>query len=160
MNTRCMVTDRSYWSATAHRKIAIPAVHWHHCLNAGFSILTISRPGYGRTPSSVGRSNTEAADALVALLDQLEIPQCSVIAISGGGPTGIAIGSQLSGAGKRPGVDCGKHVYGKPPERSGLSKPESVLWTSAWFVLGNAASVQHAITSKDRFADSGHLLYT
>ena len=60
-------------------------------LDAGFSILTISRPGYGRTPSSVGRSNIQAADALVALLDQLEVPQCSVIAISGGGPTGIAM---------------------------------------------------------------------
>ena len=60
-------------------------------LDAGFSILTISRPGYGRTPSSVGSSNIEAADALVALLDQLEVSQCSVIAISGGGPTGIAL---------------------------------------------------------------------
>ncbi|MGB8983046.1 MAG: alpha/beta hydrolase [Anaerolineales bacterium] len=60
-------------------------------LDAGFSLLTVSRPGYGRTPSGVGRSNTEAADALVVLLDQLEIPQCSVIAISGGGPTGVAL---------------------------------------------------------------------
>lgn len=60
-------------------------------LNAGFSILTISRPGYGRTPSDVGRSNTEAADSLVALLDHLAISQCSVIAISGGGPTGVAL---------------------------------------------------------------------
>ena len=49
-------------------------------LDAGFSLLTISRPGYGRTPSDVGRSNTEAADSLVALLDQLEISTCSVIA--------------------------------------------------------------------------------
>lgn len=60
-------------------------------LDAGFSLLTISRPGYGRTPSDVGRSNTEAADALVAFLDELEISQCSVIAISGGGPTGVAL---------------------------------------------------------------------
>ena len=60
-------------------------------LNAGFSLLTISRPGYGRTPSGVGRSNTEAGDALVALLDQLDIRQCSVIAISGGGPTGVSL---------------------------------------------------------------------
>lgn len=60
-------------------------------LDADFSLLTPSRPGYGRTPSDVGRSNTEAADALVVLLDQLEILQCSVIAISGGGPTGIAL---------------------------------------------------------------------
>jgi pimeloyl-ACP methyl ester carboxylesterase len=39
----------------------------------------------------VGRSNREAADSLVALLDHLAIPQCSVIAISGGGPTGVAL---------------------------------------------------------------------
>jgi pimeloyl-ACP methyl ester carboxylesterase len=58
-------------------------------LEAGFSLLTVSRPGYGRTPSDVGRSNAGAADALAALLDRLEIPQCSVIAISGGGPTGV-----------------------------------------------------------------------
>jgi pimeloyl-ACP methyl ester carboxylesterase len=58
-------------------------------LDAGFSLLTVSRPGYGRTSSKVGSSNMEAADALVELLDQLEIPQCSVIAISGGGPTGV-----------------------------------------------------------------------
>ena len=58
-------------------------------LDAGFSLLTVSRPGYGRTPSDVGRSNAAAAHALAALLDQLEIPQCSVIAISGGGPTGV-----------------------------------------------------------------------
>ena len=60
-------------------------------LDSGFSLLTVSRPGYGRTPSGVGRSNTQAADAMVALLDQLEIPQCSAIAISGGGPTGVAL---------------------------------------------------------------------
>lgn len=60
-------------------------------LNAGFSLLTVSRPGYGRTPSDVGCTNTEAADSLVALLDHLAISQCSVIAISGGGPTGVVL---------------------------------------------------------------------
>jgi pimeloyl-ACP methyl ester carboxylesterase len=60
-------------------------------LKAGFSLLTPSRPGYGRTPLDVGRSNAQAVEALVALLDCLEIPACSVIAVSGGGPTGIAL---------------------------------------------------------------------
>jgi pimeloyl-ACP methyl ester carboxylesterase len=60
-------------------------------VGAGFSLLTPSRPGYGRTPSEVGRSNTQAAEALVALLDSLEIQTCSVVAISGGGPTGVAL---------------------------------------------------------------------
>ena len=58
---------------------------------AGFSTLTPSRPGYGRTPISAGRSASQAADALIALLDSLQVQTCSLVAISGGGPTGIAL---------------------------------------------------------------------
>ena len=60
-------------------------------VEAGFSVLIPSRPGYGRTPLSVGHSAADAAEALVALMDGLGIPTCIVIAISGGGPTGIAL---------------------------------------------------------------------
>lgn len=59
-------------------------------MDAGLSVLTPSRPGYGRTPLSVGRSARDAAAALNALLDTLKFQTCEVIAISGGGPTGIA----------------------------------------------------------------------
>lgn len=61
---------------------------------AGFSTLTPSRPGYGRTPISAGRSASQAADALIALLDSLQIQTCSLVAISGGGPTGIALAAR------------------------------------------------------------------
>jgi len=57
----------------------------------GFSVLTPSRPGYGRTPLAVGRSAAQAAEALVALLDSLQVETCAVLAISGGGPTGVAL---------------------------------------------------------------------
>jgi pimeloyl-ACP methyl ester carboxylesterase/SAM-dependent methyltransferase len=60
-------------------------------VEAGYSVLTPSRPGYGRTPLEVGRSASQAAEALVALLDSLQVPICSVLAVSGGGPTGIAL---------------------------------------------------------------------
>ena len=60
-------------------------------LEAGFAVLTPSRPGYSRTPLNVGRSAAQAAKAIVALLDCLEIRTCSVKAISGGGPTGVAL---------------------------------------------------------------------
>jgi pimeloyl-ACP methyl ester carboxylesterase len=59
--------------------------------NASFSVLTPSRPGYGRTPSGVGRTVNDASRALVALLDSLMIQSCSVVAISGGGPTGLVL---------------------------------------------------------------------
>jgi pimeloyl-ACP methyl ester carboxylesterase len=60
-------------------------------VEAGFGVLTPSRPGYGRTPLRVGPSAAEAAQALVALLDSLQVGSCAVIAISGGGPTGVAL---------------------------------------------------------------------
>lgn len=60
-------------------------------LEAGFAVLTPSRPGYGRTSLKVGASAAQAAKAMVALLDTLQIETCAVQAISGGGPTGIAL---------------------------------------------------------------------
>jgi pimeloyl-ACP methyl ester carboxylesterase len=60
-------------------------------VDAGFRVLTPSRPGYGRTQLAVGRGAAEAAEALAALLDSLRVQTCSVLAISGGGPTGIAL---------------------------------------------------------------------
>jgi pimeloyl-ACP methyl ester carboxylesterase len=60
-------------------------------VEAGFAVLTPSRPGYGRTPLNVGTSVTETAAAMIALLDYLNIGKCAVNAISGGGPTGVAL---------------------------------------------------------------------
>jgi pimeloyl-ACP methyl ester carboxylesterase len=65
-------------------------------VESGFSVLTPSRPGYGRTPLEAGRTAAEAAQALIALLDSLQIQTCSVVAISGGGPTGIALAAGFS----------------------------------------------------------------
>jgi pimeloyl-ACP methyl ester carboxylesterase len=65
-------------------------------IESGFSVLTPSRPGYGRTPLETGRTAAEAAQALIALLDSLQIQTCSVVAISGGGPTGIALAAGFS----------------------------------------------------------------
>lgn len=64
-------------------------------VDAGFSLLIPSRPGYGRTPLKVGKTNAQAAEALIALLDTLKIQRCSVIAVSGGGPTGVALAANF-----------------------------------------------------------------
>lgn len=65
-------------------------------VEAGFSVVTPSRPGYGKTPLEVGRSAAQAAEALIALLDSLQVETCSVVATSGGGPTGIALAARYS----------------------------------------------------------------
>ena len=66
-------------------------------VEAGFTLLIPSRPGYGRTPLEVGRTNMQAAQALISLLDCLDIQTCSVLAVSAGGPTGIALAANYPG---------------------------------------------------------------
>jgi pimeloyl-ACP methyl ester carboxylesterase len=61
-----------------------------HLSEQGFSVLTPSRPGYDSTPSDVGRTAQEAADAMAALLDTLQIATADVIGMSGSGPTALA----------------------------------------------------------------------
>lgn len=58
-------------------------------IKAGFSIISPSRPGYGHTPLSSGQTAEQAADLLQDLLDYLNIKVIDVIAVSGGGLTGL-----------------------------------------------------------------------
>ncbi len=55
-----------------------------------FTVLLVSRPGYGATPVSTGRTFVQQADAFAAALDALGIEGCAVVGISGGGPSAIA----------------------------------------------------------------------
>jgi len=56
---------------------------------AGFTVLTPSRPGYLRTPLTTGASPEQAADVLAGLLDVLSIDKVCVMGTSGGGPTAL-----------------------------------------------------------------------
>jgi pimeloyl-ACP methyl ester carboxylesterase len=54
-----------------------------------FRYIIPSRPGYLRTPLSIGKSPKEQAEAFAALLDVLKIGKVSVVGGSGGGPSAI-----------------------------------------------------------------------
>jgi len=56
---------------------------------AGFRYISLSRPGYLRTSLTVGKTIEEQADAYAALLDALAIEKVTIIASSGGGPSGL-----------------------------------------------------------------------
>ncbi|WP_226576645.1 alpha/beta fold hydrolase [Halobacillus litoralis] len=60
----------------------------------GFSLLTISRPGYDYTSLSTGQTPEEFADTIVEVLDHLNIDKVRLIAISAAGPTGIALANK------------------------------------------------------------------
>jgi len=56
---------------------------------AGFTILSPSRPGYLRTPFTNGATPEQAADLVAGLLDVLSIDKVCVMGTSGGGPTAL-----------------------------------------------------------------------
>ena len=58
-------------------------------LEAGFGSITPSRPGYLRTPLSIGRTYEEQADVIAALLDALGIDQVAAYGVSAGGPCAV-----------------------------------------------------------------------
>jgi pimeloyl-ACP methyl ester carboxylesterase len=54
-----------------------------------FKFISPSRPGYLRTPLTVGETPEAQADAYAALLDALGISMAAIIGISGGGPSAL-----------------------------------------------------------------------
>ncbi len=64
---------------------------------AGVRLLTVDRPGYGRSDPRAGRTVLGWVDDLIELADRLALPPCPVIGWSGGGPYALALGFRLPG---------------------------------------------------------------
>jgi pimeloyl-ACP methyl ester carboxylesterase len=63
--------------------------------DADCSVLVPSRPGYGRTPVSTGRSAGGFAEVTAALCARLGITNvAAVVGVSGGGPTAVAMAAR------------------------------------------------------------------
>jgi len=61
----------------------------------GFGVITVSRPGYGRTPITEKMKNADAqADLIMALMDHLGIEKLPVLAASGAGVIGLRLAIQ------------------------------------------------------------------
>src|SRR5437870_6529367 len=74
-----------------HTNCNSPLGHEQFFLNRGYQLVIPSRPGYGNTPSSTGRTAEAFADALVGLLDHLHLERVIVVGISGAGPTTLQL---------------------------------------------------------------------
>lgn len=74
-----------------HTNCDSPLGHEQFFLNQGYQLLIPSRPGYGKTPSSTGRTAEAFADALVGLLDLLHLDHVIVVGISAGGRTALQL---------------------------------------------------------------------
>ncbi|GHO71601.1 putative hydrolase YcgS [Ktedonobacter sp. SOSP1-52] len=74
-----------------HTNCDSPLGHQQFFVDHGYQLLIPSRPGYGKTPSSTGRTAEAFADALILLLDLLHIKQVIVVGISAAGPTALQL---------------------------------------------------------------------
>ena len=70
-----------------HSNCNSPLGHEQFFLDQGYQLLIPSRPGYGKTPSSTGRTAEAFADALVSFLDFLHLDHIIVVGIPAAGRT-------------------------------------------------------------------------
>jgi pimeloyl-ACP methyl ester carboxylesterase len=66
-------------------------------LGVAARVLAPSRPGYLGTPLSTGRTPSDQADAMVALLDELDVAAAVVLGASGGGMVAVELAARYPG---------------------------------------------------------------
>lgn len=109
-----------------------------HDLGGEFRVILPSRPGYGRTPITTGRTPVEQAAAYAALLDACGIEQATIIGVSGGGPSAAAFASRFPDrcAGLVMVCAMAAHIFPFPPKmRAALQVPY------LWETVGNLQRV-------------------
>ena len=100
-----------------------------HDLGGEHRVILPSRPGYGRTPITSGRSPAEQAALYAATLDALGIEQAAIIGISGGGPSAAAFAAHFPERCSALVMACAlaPHLFPVPPKlRVALAVP--YLW--------------------------------
>jgi pimeloyl-ACP methyl ester carboxylesterase len=100
----------------------------------GFAVLEPSRPGYDGTPTSVGRTAQDAADAMAGLLDELQIERASLVAISAAGHTGIELARRHPGRIERVSFESAVALpWGDRIRRGGrvlFGPPQALVWAA------------------------------
>lgn len=77
---------------SGHTPCRSPLGHEPFFLDQGYQLLIPSRPGYGKTPSAVGKTAEAFADVLVSFLDLFQVEQAIVVGMRGWWTHGPATG--------------------------------------------------------------------
>jgi pimeloyl-ACP methyl ester carboxylesterase len=112
-------------------------------------VLLPSRPGYGRTPLTTGRTPREQAEAYGALLDELGIGTSAVVGISGGGPSARSFAAHLRSRCSQLVLCCAvaEHLVTVPTATRLLGSVPAV-----WAVGARVAAVRTSRRLRDREA--------
>lgn len=114
----------------------------------GFTVLVPSRPGYGATPTGADDSPSGFADATDRLCDRLGLDRVDVLAISAGGPTGLAFAARHPDRVRSLILQCAVGVQPWPDRRTRVAGRvmfapvlESVSWAMVRVLLRAAPRV-------------------
>lgn len=109
-----------------------------HDLAGEFRVILVSRPGYGRTPVTTGRSPAEQAAAYAALLDACGIDKATIIGVSGGGPSSAAFAQHFPERCSALVMVCAMaaHLFPMPPKMRALLRVPYL-----WETVGTAQRV-------------------
>lgn len=108
---------------------------------AGFRVIVPSRPGYPGTHLSVGQSPEQQADAVIALMNALEIEKAGALGFSGGGPIALQCAIRYPNRFVALGLNCA--ITGKYDHSGDL---ENLLFGKLFFING-IADVTYALMS-------------
>lgn len=89
-------------------------------MNRGVRIITLDRPGYGRSTFQPKRRILDWPNDVAQVADQLGITQFAVVGGSGGGPYALACGYALPGRVTKVGVVSGVAPYSAPHATEGM----------------------------------------
>jgi len=117
-------------------------------MSSGIRLVTVDRPGFGRSDPKRGRTLLEWADDVARLADALELDDFAVVGFSAGGPHALACGVKLAGRVTRVGIaggaggsfEQGPHLYDEQDTalarvaRDDLSQAEDAAMTDAGVV--------------------------
>lgn len=112
-----------------------------------FTVVSPSRPGFGRTPVSTGRTPSEQARAYAALLDALGIERALVVGASGGGPSSIAFAREHAARTDGLVLVCAMAI-------EMIEVPTPLLWT-ARPVIGEVLSALARVVARRRLHSDG-----
>ena len=121
-----------------------------------YRVLTPSRPGYLRTPLSIGKTPKEQAQVFNELLNGLNIEKVIIMGISGGGPTSIEFAAsypeKVMGLVALEAVSFSEEL--SDADASGLEVPDRQTLFSflLLYLLGDEAIAEYLLPSKDNQA--------
>ena len=118
-----------------------------HAHERGVRLITVSRPGYGRSDRLTGRTVAAFADDAAELLTALDAhPDVGVLGVSGGGPHALACGAHLSGT-RAVAVLAGAGDLAHEEAFVDMAEASAALWRSAFDQNGALESMIDRIAS-------------